>query len=261
MQLAVNYSWQLGQLLKENVVIVDLIKCPEWAGMVNSASKFGKVTVHFEIGVGNGSVKDLDFEMIKRFLQITETPHLNVHLCGDSTLTADYKPDEIKLLDRWKSDIEYLKLQLPDQSIVAENLPYLPTHPENRISSRPGLIQELLTSQDIGFLLDLSHLRITAHYESLDFKAFASEFPLNRIEEIHLTGIKVYANYLTDHFEMGEEDFAAARWAISQIKAGNWQTPKVVAFEYGGAGDVFAWRSEISVLRNQIPQLYALVHD
>ena len=61
---------------------------------------------------------------------------------------------------------------------------------------------------------------------------------------------------LVDHLEMLAEDWAVLDWALDQIRAGRWAVPGVAAFEYGGVGENFRWRSHPHVLAEQIPQLY-----
>ncbi len=36
---------------------------------------------------------------------------------------------------------------------------------------------------------------------------------------------------------------------------GNWRSPEIIAFEYGGTGTPFVWRSESKVLLEQVPRL------
>jgi hypothetical protein len=47
--------------------------------------------------------------------------------------------------------------------------------------------------------------------------------------------------------------------AVAQIRAGRWARPDIVALEYGGIGDGFSWRSDASVLEEQVPRLAQLV--
>jgi len=60
--------------------------------------------------------------------------------------------------------------------------------------------------------------------------------------------------------QLGEEDWSFFTWAMDRIRAGDWSTPWMVAFEYGGIGDPFKWRSESSVIAEQVPRLYDMVH-
>jgi len=260
MKLAVNSSAPLHALLAQEAVQVDLIKCPEWDGIVNASRQLAPAYIHFEIAIGNASVQHLEFTMIKRFLETTATPHLNVHLAGDGQLLSDSHKYQVRLVDAWKTDIETIREQLPDTIIVAENLPYVPIYSENRIANHTWMISELLESMDLGLLLDLSHSRITAAYEDQDYQILTESLPVQRLRELHLTGIKPYAGYLTDHFEMNADDFIAAEWAITLIKSGKWREPEIVAFEYGGFGDIFAWRSEEWVVREQVPALWQMIH-
>ena len=261
MKLAVNASAPLHRQLSLGAVQVDLIKCPEWDNIVNVAKLLSPVYIHFEIVIGNDSVKQLDFGLIKRFLETTETPHLNVHLTGDGQLLSSSQKDQQQLVDIWKSEIDIIRQHIPDTTIVAENLPYLPSYRENRIANHSWMIRELLDSMDMGLLLDLSHIRITAAYENQDYQLLAEALPVDRLRELHLTGIKPYAGYLTDHFELNEIDFAATNWAMEKIKSGQWREPEIVSFEYGGFGDIFSWRTEEWVIREQVPTLWNMIHS
>lgn len=261
MKLAVNASAPLLDLLACGLVQVDLIKCPEWHAIVKIAQPLSPVYIHFDIAVGNNSVERLDFTLIKRFLETTDTPHLNIHLASNGLLHSDDHTDQVKLLDAWKADIETIREHLPETIIIAETLPYLPPYSENRIANHSWMIRKLLESMDLGLLLDLSHMRITASYENQDYQVLIEALPVERLRELHITGIKPYAGYLTDHLEMNTDDFAAAEWALSQIKSGKWREPEIVAFEYGGFGDIFAWRTEEWVVRDQVPALWQLIHS
>ena len=61
-----------------------------------------------------------------------------------------------------------------------------------------------------------------------------------------------------DHFAMTEPDWAMTEWALGRIRAGDWRTPEIMAFEYGGVGPRFAPRSDPAVIAGQAPRLYAL---
>jgi hypothetical protein len=51
------------------------------------------------------------------------------------------------------------------------------------------------------------------------------------------------------------DDLAWTRWAFDRIAAGAWATPRLVAFEYGGIGEPFKWRSEASVIERDVNRL------
>ncbi|MFZ3071329.1 MAG: DUF692 family multinuclear iron-containing protein [Anaerolineaceae bacterium] len=255
MKLAVNYSVPLDNLLSQGLVELDLLKCPEWDGVVKAGLKLKPVYIHFDISAGNGSVTNLDFDLIRRMLKMTDTPHLNCHLAADPALDPKKPADMRRLVKVWKSEMQYLRAQVEGCPLVAENLPCAPYMPGSEIGSNPELIREALDSLGVDLLLDLSHARITAANLGLDYQEYIHQLPVERLAELHITGIRPYRSYLTDHFEMRSEDWEAAGWAAEQIASHAWREPEIVAFEYGGIGDVFGWRSEEWVLKEQIPRL------
>lgn len=261
MKFAVNYSTPLRDSIKQEAVKVDLLKCPEWDGIVNAARLCGPVYIHFEISIGNNSVQKLNFALIERFLQTTQTPHLNIHLSNHPSLEADNQTDRKTLLQNWKEDITYLRNQLPGVKIVAENLPWHEFLPQLRNAANPDLINEVIEGCDLGLLLDLSHAQISAQTFGIDFKDYVSRLPLHRLAELHITGIREYASYPTDHFELQPQDWTVVEWAAKQINSGAWQKPEIVAFEYGGVGDVFCWRTNSLALREQVPLLYQIFSE
>ena len=54
--------------------------------------------------------------------------------------------------------------------------------------------------------------------------------------------------YLTDYFELQPADWQYPKWALGMIHTGQCPQPRFVAFEYGGASEIFAWRSDPRVL-------------
>lgn len=258
MKFAVNYSTPLHDLIRENAVKVDLLKCPEWDGIVNVARTCGQVYIHFEISVGAGNIHKLNFGLIERFLSSTLTPHLNVHLSNHPALETVNQANRKTLLQNWKEDIAILRSELPGVKIIAENLPWHEFLPHLELAAEPGLINDLIEDCDLGLLLDLSHAQISSRASGTDFKDYISQLPLHRLSELHITGIREYAGFPTDHFEMQQQDWPGVEWAAERIKSGTWRAPEIVAFEYGGIGDVFCWRTEPAALREQVPLLYQI---
>ncbi len=80
MNFAINYSPQSAELFQSGKIQVDRFKCPDWPWMIAEASRLCPVAVHFNLTVGNGSVKDIDWETTLHLLESTSTPFLNFHL-------------------------------------------------------------------------------------------------------------------------------------------------------------------------------------
>jgi uncharacterized protein (UPF0276 family) len=248
----------MARLLSEGAVDCDSLKCPEWEGVVAAARPLRPVHVHFDIVVGNGGFDHLDFALIRRLLASTDTTHLNCHLMSSSDAELSSPADKKRLVESWVAGMEYLKAQVPGCPLVAENLPFIPGYYSSEIAASPDLITQALKEADAGLLFDLSHARISSHYLGSSIKDYAARLPMDRLAELHITGLRYYRGYLSDHFEMSPEDWDAARWARAQIKTGIWREPDITAFEYGGVGEVFGWRTHDWVLREQVPRLSEL---
>lgn len=261
MRFAVNYSVPLENLIQTGQLSIDLIKCPEWPNIIYFGQRLSDCYTHNEIALGNGSLKKLNFENIKACLELTQTPHLNCHLWG-SLLSFTNSPQDRQLqLDAWMRGIEILRSNLPGYEIICENLPSESHMPVWDISRYPDLLAEFMLKSDAGLLLDLSHARITAMNYGMDYQAYVAALPTDRLEELHVTGIKNYSSSPQDHFEMQDTDWEPTIWAAEQIRSKAWKTPRIVAFEYGGVGDIFSWRTDGHHLLEQVPRLQRLFQD
>ena len=161
MQFAVNYSLPLENLLLTQKVEVDLLKCPDWQGVIRAAQRLRPVYVHFEIAVGNGEAPTLDYDALRAMLTQTHTPHLNCHLVGNSTLDPESRNDRLMQINQWVEELTVLRTNLPELPLVAENLPITPLEKGSRIGADPNLIREALLATETDLLFDLSHARIS----------------------------------------------------------------------------------------------------
>jgi uncharacterized protein (UPF0276 family) len=258
MQFAVNYSLPLEKLLLTGKVEVDLLKCPDWQGVIHAARRLRPVYVHFEIAVGNGQVPTLDYDVLRAMFTQTHTPHLNCHLIGNSTLDPGSRNDQLKQIREWVEELTFIRNNLPDVPLVAENLPITPLEKGSRIGADPDLIRETLLATETDLLFDLSHARISCGAMEYKLTDYVSQLPMQHLRELHLTGLRRYHGLITDHFELSDSDWQAADWAQQQILSGEWRQPEIVALEYGGVGDVFGWRTQPDALLAQVPRLQAM---
>jgi hypothetical protein len=258
MQFAVNYSLPLEKLLLSGQVEVDLLKCPDWQGVIRAAQRLRPVYVHFEIAVGNGQAPILDFDALRAMLTQTHTPHLNCHLVGNSTLDTESSNDRLMQINQWVEELTVLRTNLPELPLVAENLPIIPLEKGGRIGADPDLIREALLATETDLLFDLSHARISCAIMESELADYIDRLPMERLRELHLTGLRRYHGLITDHFELSDPDWQAAEWAQQQILSGEWRQPEIIALEYGGVGDVFGWRTQSEALLAQVPRLHAM---
>ena len=260
MKFAVNYSAPLRQLLKEEAVRVDLIKCPDWEGMINEAEQLGTVTLHYDLKAGLGRTHQVDFERIKVLKDRTFTPHVNTHLVTPANFDRDDCQALEKINQLWREEIGLMVSHLGQESVALEQFPYTEATPNILPAADSSIFSWVIHDTGCMLLLDLAHAKITAETLSINVKDYIQQLPLDRLVELHVTGVKSHSGILTDHFQMMPEDWALFEWALSEIRAGNWRQPEVVAFEYGGVGDVFVWRTDYDFLKSQIPILYEMVH-
>ena len=131
-----------------------------------------------------------------------------------------------------------------------------------------------------GLLLDLAHVRLAARVLGVDVRQYAEALPVERIREIHVTGVqRVEGRWLErmqrqevapaemqrltgrliDHLPMTGEDWSLCEWAMGQIRAGRWSRPWIVTFEYGGVGPLWEALTDADALRTQVPRLRRIV--
>lgn len=260
MKFAVNYSNPLIRLLKQEAVQIDLIKCPDWAGMLEEAKLYKPVTVHFNLDAGLGTTFNVDFDRIKDLKNQTVTPHVNTHLVTPRTFDPNSR-HELEMINRlWRKEIQLMIDQFGADQVALEQFPYTESLPNIRPAADCRIFSQVILDTGCRLLLDLAHARITADTLGIPVKDYINALPLDRLVEVHTTGIKRHSGTLTDHFEMNEPDWEILSWALDEIKKGNWREPEIIAFEYGGVGDVFVWRTEVEVLKTQLPKLYEMVH-
>jgi uncharacterized protein len=261
MKLAVNYSNPLAKLIESGAIKTDLIKCPDWEGMLEEAAPYGPVTIHFSLDAGLGETLKLDFSRIDRFLMLTQTPHVNTHLVTPRSCTPDEPTELSRVNTLWRKEINMMINHFGSERVVLEHFPYTQATPHIAPAADPQIFSNVINDTGCQLLLDLAHARISADTMGMDVKDYIRALPLDRLAELHVTGIKRFGGVLTDHFGMDEEGWDVLEWALSEIKSGTWREPKIVAFEYGGVGDVFVWRTDEKLLEKQAPRIYQMVHS
>ena len=272
MNFAINYSPQAADLSKQGEIEIDLFKCPDWPELIEEASALAPVYVHFPLVAGHPSLYKTDWRNVERVLEQTNTPFVNVHLEVITEVypqmavnTADPHDSE-RITERLIDDIRYIAEHVGAERVIAENIIYR-GHRRNvlRPCVQPEVIRTVIEETDCGFLLDLSHARISAHYlgveeAGVDVWSYLEGLPLERLKELHLTGIHFHEGKLSDHLPLTDFDWEMTERIFGAIRAGVWGEPQTVSFEYGGLGPIFAWRSRKEVIAEQVPRLYGLVH-
>ena len=268
MKLAINYSPASAKLYRQGAITIDAFKVPDWPNLVDEASMICAPAVHFSLQAGTGTLAHTDWKLIDRLLAATATPYVNLHL---EAHTQDYPgvpadtidPDQTnQVFENLLQDIRVVVNRYGPERVIAENIPYHGKHGEHvRPCVEPAIINRLLEQTNCGLLLDISHARISAHTLGLSDQEYLNQLPTQRIREMHIAGVHWLPDGgLQDHLAMLEDDWRLLDWVLEQIKNKAWGQPWMLAFEYGGVGSVFAWRSDADIIADQVPRLYAKVH-
>ena len=175
MKVAVNYSPELAQLVKNGVVKVDRYKCPAWENIIEEAQQAGAVYVHLPLRLGSGvgdafdtDAKALpDWDKFEQMLHDTDTPFINLHLFmnGDempaSNAGTPQSPQIEHVIERFLYDLEPVMRRFGADKLIIEN-DYAFDDKRLIIPSYAEVINALVAETGVGFLLDLSHARIAA---------------------------------------------------------------------------------------------------
>jgi len=257
MRLALNYSPQAAGLLQEGSVTFDLWKCPDWPDLIATAKEQLPVYIHFGLLAGRGDLDTVNWERIEELRAQTDTPYVNLHLTPRANDLGLNKNGVIRQLIR---EVEFVVKRFGAERVIAENAPFPePVYGTSRLAAEQQVIRRVMDETGCGFLLDLSHARMAARGLGLDEREYISALPVDRLCELHITGLEYMEQELHDHMPMREDDWPITEWAMRQIQTGQWARPWVVAIEYGGIGPIFEWRSEAPVIAADVPRLHELV--
>ena len=258
MILSVHYSVELAELVREGRVEVDRIKCADWPDMIAAARELRPIHVHFPLDAGSPTGRPPNFAAADVMARETDTPYVDLHIV---TYRRDFADDETSaVIDQMLADVAAAARVIGSERLILENIPYFgPGGEYHPASVDAAVISHVVRETGCGFLLDISHARIAAHYLGVEPYAYVEQLPLDRLSELHLTGVRQHKTRLADHMDLLGEDWQWVEHAMQRIRAGGWATPWTVAFEYGGVGEPFRWRSEKRVLAEQVPRLWEMV--
>jgi len=267
---ATNYSPQAAALVDEGVIDIDVFKCPApWdpvvrehrPGLVDEARAVRPVYVHFPLNVLN--LAGIDWRQVDEALLTTETAYVNVHLFAT---TADFPDIDAGSVDDVDCDrVAEAMIEGAGQvaarygagKVIGENVVYGgPRFKVLRACTEPSVIRRVVDATACGLLLDLAHARLTCDVLQSDVRAYVEALPVGSLRELHVTGTG-HEDRLQDSMPMNDGDWDLVRWAGERLRREEWSTPPVMAFEYGGIGPVFDWRSDPAVIAAQWPKVRA----
>lgn len=266
MEFAVNYSPEAAALLADGRIAVDRFKLPDWPDLIAEARSHAPVYVHFPLGAGGPSPDETDWEAVARLRSETDTPLVNLHLRPSGLRFPGMAPGTTAAADRdavaaaLTADVARACERFGAEAVAVENTIYRgPAGTLPRPGVEPDVIARVVSSTGCGLVLDLAHARITAPALGLDPSDYLERLPLRQLRELHVTGVRTVDGRSQDHLSLTDADWRLFDQALDAIRSGRWGRPWTVAFEYGGVGPAFRWRSDADVLAEQVPRLAAAV--
>jgi uncharacterized protein (UPF0276 family) len=236
--------------------------------MIAEAGRFRPVRVHFELRAGSGRLAKKDFKRIENLLNQTCTPYVNLHIHPKpkdfgAVPIVEQDPDQAaRVCAALQADVETLVRAFGAERVILENVHYRGLAGNTlRAGVEPTVLADLVRGNGCGLLLDISHACIAAQALGVDPKAYIEQLPIERLRELHFTGLLAQDRQLYDHHPIRNEDWPWLEWALSRVSSGAWARPDLLALEYGGVGEGFAWRSDPAVIEAQLPPLYRMASE
>jgi uncharacterized protein (UPF0276 family) len=265
MYLAINYSSPAAKLIHAGKINIDYFKTPDWNWMVEEAQSLRPVAVHFTLEAGNDSLGAVDWDKVRQLSQATQTPYINLHLDARQSYYPDFTVDtsnaiEVKrVIDIILADVMCVVKRFGPERVILENSPYRREEGNTmRLCVIPELITRVVNETGCGLLLDISHAIIASRYLSMETDEYISLLPMHQLKEMHFAGVHMdqITNRWMDHLSIQESDWNWLDWVLTGIHSGEYKSPWLLAFEYGGVGGPFEWRSNPEVILEQVPKLY-----
>ncbi len=255
-QLAVNYSPETEALKLEGTVAPDLYKLPDWPDLVTQVAAASPCYVHFSLVAGMSEPFAPDWPLIDALRTQTGTAKVNLHLEAPHDLDRSSPRQVAAVLAKAEADVYQVVRRYGGEQVVLENVPISGEKDYFKLPIvRPEAIRQVVEGSGCGLLLDLAHARLAASELGMAEREYISALPVECLGELHITGVNAHEGVLVDHMPMEPADWDLLDWALEQIRLGKWKKPEIAAFEYGGLGAPFRWRSKRSVLARQLPEL------
>lgn len=255
-QLGCNYSPELMELVREEIIQIDWIKLSNENNFENqfkSVNSVKPVLLHFAPRV---LAKDYpvgwNLESMNRAIEQCCSPHVALHLLPNS--------EELeKLLDKESLAEEVIKMMHTRRceligELLIENMPINCLADEYKMLADPEFITEICEKTGVGLCLDMAHAMISAHYRSETVENYLERLPLELVREIHLSSPRENGEELIDvHQELMEEDYELFEYIYKKTK------PSIVTLEYGGEGEAYSGKSDKSLLKAQLERISGIV--
>ncbi|HLL87925.1 MAG TPA: DUF692 family protein [Tepidisphaeraceae bacterium] len=251
MEFALNYSHEAAALVRDGRLAIDRFKVPDWPEQIGVAGALRPVYVHFPLHAAT-LPDDAALNAVDRMAAETCTTFINVHLMA----YAREFPDAEVAAAAMEAGVRRLVQRFGADRVIVETVPL--GDPEEGfapIGTDPQFVRRVVEVTGCGFLLDLSHARLTARATGVDARRYIEQLPVDRLRELHVTGLGMVGGKLKDHMPLTDSDWTELEWVAGRIRGITWAAPRMIACEYGGTGPAFRWRSDAAVIEAQVPRM------
>lgn len=151
--------------------------------------------LHDYLGQLSEPLDERSIERARFLAALYDTPWVAEHFqclhTEDGTYNLNYVFPPLyteEFLARFVANANALKARL-DQPLVMENIPGFFDVKASQMPE-PVWLQRFFEATGTGFLLDLPHVWLEAHYRGMKPEAWLKGFPLDRVVEIHVAGVE-----------------------------------------------------------------------
>ena len=266
MEFSINFSTQAAVLLDVGRLKLDRFKCPDWPDLIEEASHHRPVAVHFNLAAGRGKLTAKNLGRIAKLADRTRTPYINLHLepkkrdFPDIAIDSSDPAQRERVIHQALEEVLLAVDYFGRERVILENAPYRPAGNLLRFAVEPEVIDRIVQETGCGLLLDLPHARISASHLGIPEQEYLARLPVQRLKELHFTGVMDFGGWLQDHVPAQPADWIVLEWVLDNIRQGRWQRPWMLAFEYGGVGEAFTWRCSAQAIEGDGRRLYQLVN-
>jgi uncharacterized protein (UPF0276 family) len=150
--------------------------------------------------------------------------------------------------------VQQLAHRFGREAVVVEHIPE--SECLAALGCYPALLCCLVRETGVGFLLDISHARLSARQYGCSTEEYINRLPLDRLKLIHTTGIGQDPDgSWVDHLPMDDHDYAVLSSVLHDAQMGQYPLPIAVQHEYGGISGFLRRYSSIDVLEREVRSL------
>jgi hypothetical protein len=188
----------LQQPSAENIMMIsDSLECRAWC---IDAEYPKQELLHLDVNMVHCWDKEMQEYICSSILSKPEIELVTFHAdsCCDAPvlLKGMYQPggkiySRKELLENAKTNVLWLRTFMPKEVFIGvENNNYYPTPAYNYITDSDFLTQ-IVEENNIKFLLDIAHAKITAHNKAMDYERYRVGLPLKHMVQIHISGHEI----------------------------------------------------------------------